>query len=138
MRKSKIRLKTSLINQMNVVPYIDVTLVLLIIFMVTAPMFVPGVINLPQVGKASHLNINPLQISINYNGIYSLKWQDKSSNFSNLDDLLNVIISSSTFDTPIVISGDKNISYNRVIHLIDKLYTKGFKKVALAVRERNE
>jgi biopolymer transport protein TolR len=49
-----------LMNQMNVVPYIDVMLVLLVIFMVTAPMLNPGVVELPSVGKSSQVPIRPL------------------------------------------------------------------------------
>ncbi len=63
---------SGLINQMNVVPYIDVMLVLLIIFMVTAPMFVPGVINLPSVGKAAQVSQQPVEINISKEGSYSI------------------------------------------------------------------
>ena len=65
-----------LINQMNVVPYIDVMLVLLVIFMVTAPMFVPGVINLPSVGTASQVTKQPIEINLDKNGIkhYALNY----------------------------------------------------------------
>lgn len=137
MQRSKKRTKHSFINQMNVVPYIDVTLVLLIIFMVTAPMFVPGVINLPSVGRASHLNTTPLQINIDANQVYSLTQEGKSNTFATVDKLIEAVSSSSSIDTSIVISADKDISYNHVIQLIDKLYSKGFRKVALSVRERN-
>jgi biopolymer transport protein TolR len=53
-----------LMNQINVVPYIDVTLVLLIIFMITAPMTNPGVVELPQVGQALKQAATPLVISV--------------------------------------------------------------------------
>mgnify|MGYP003402239672 FL=1 len=61
--KRRIR-KNNLQSQMNVVPYIDVMLVLLVIFMVTAPMFTPGVINLPSVGKSSQVDTKPFEINI--------------------------------------------------------------------------
>ena len=51
-------------NEINVVPYIDVMLVLLVIFMVTAPMVPPASINLPSVGKASQPPVAPLEIII--------------------------------------------------------------------------
>src|SRR5678815_6010250 len=53
-----------LMNQINVVPYIDVMLVLLVIFMVTAPLINPGQIELPQVGKTSDPPVQPLEVSI--------------------------------------------------------------------------
>ena len=53
-----------LMNQINVVPYIDVTLVLLVIFMVTAPMTNPGVVELPQVGQALKQAVAPLVITV--------------------------------------------------------------------------
>ena len=53
-----------LMNQINVVPYIDVMLVLLVIFMVTAPMVNPGQVDLPSIGKSSHPSIAPMEVSV--------------------------------------------------------------------------
>ena len=64
-------------SQMNVVPYIDVMLVLLVIFMVTTPMFSPGVVNLPSVGKAAQVESEPVQVLIDAQGNYSVS--DKGS-----------------------------------------------------------
>ena len=60
--------KRRLMNQINVVPYIDVMLVLLVIFMVTAPMTNPGVVELPKVGETLKQQVNPIVISIKKNG----------------------------------------------------------------------
>ncbi|MCX8514164.1 MAG: biopolymer transporter ExbD, partial [Burkholderiales bacterium] len=79
------RRKNILINQMNVVPYIDVMLVLLIIFMVTAPMFVPGVINLPSVGKASQISQQPIEININKDGNYTITQNNKTTAVNDLN-----------------------------------------------------
>ena len=59
--------KRRLMNQINVVPYIDVMLVLLVIFMVTAPMINPGVVDLPKVGQSLKQKIKPIIISIKKN-----------------------------------------------------------------------
>ena len=132
------RAKTnSLINQMNVVPYIDVMLVLLIIFMVTAPMFVPGVINLPSVGKAAQVTQQPVEINISKDGIFSITRDNTTTPVANIDSLISQVHGFATGDTPVVISADKEVQYNNVIVVVDKLYASGVKKVALVVKERN-
>ncbi|MBX9866109.1 MAG: biopolymer transporter ExbD [Burkholderiales bacterium] len=93
-------------NQMNVVPYIDVMLVLLVIFMVTAPMFTPGVINLPSVGKSSQVTKQPLEINIDATGNYSLTQNNKTTSIATLDELASQAAQLSTADTPVVISAD--------------------------------
>ena len=124
-----------LINQMNVVPYIDVMLVLLIIFMVTAPMFVPSVINLPSVGSANHISTMPIEIGININNQYTITQNKQTVSKNNITQLISAVGSlAKSKDAPIVISADKNIKYDNVIHTIDSLYTAGFKKVSLVVK----
>ncbi|MBP9743397.1 MAG: biopolymer transporter ExbD [Burkholderiales bacterium] len=128
--------KSTLINQMNVVPYIDVMLVLLIIFMVTAPMFVPGVINLPSVGRAAQVTQQPVEISISKNGSYTVTQNNKTNAVDNIEHLITQVQSLATGDTPVVISADKEVEYNNVITVVDRLYAAQIKKVALVVKER--
>ena len=128
---------SGLINQMNVVPYIDVMLVLLIIFMVTAPMFVPGVINLPSVGKAAQVTQQPVEINISKSGSYSITQDNKTTPVTNIDSLISQVRAMASGETPVVISADKEVQYNNVIVVVDKLYAAGVKKVALVVKERN-
>ena len=128
----------NIINQMNVVPYIDVMLVLLVIFMVTAPMFVPKVINLPSVGKASQLNQPPIEISIEKDKRYTITQNNKTTSASNVNDAIiqiNALLTNKS--TPVVVSADKETRYNDVITIVDKLYATGIKKVALVVKEHN-
>lgn len=127
----------ALINNMNVVPYIDVMLVLLIIFMVTAPMFVPGVINLPSVGKSSQLTVEPIEISITKDGSYALTRNKHTTEIPNLDQLVTNLQANTTLDTPVVISADKETKYDNVIKVVDRLYSSGIKKVALVVKDKN-
>ena len=124
-------------NQMNVVPYIDVMLVLLVIFMVTAPMFTPGVINLLSVGKSSQVTKQPLEINIDATGNYSLTQNNKTTSIATLDELASQAAQLSTADTPVVISADKEVQYDKVITVVDKLYSSGIKKVALVVKQKN-
>lgn len=122
---------------MNVVPYIDVMLVLLVIFMVTAPMFTPGVINLPSVGKSSQVDTKPIEINIDKDGNYSLTQNSKNISFTSVDELVQKTVTSASEETPVVISADKAIEYDKVIGIVDKLYSAGIKKVALVVKQKN-
>jgi biopolymer transport protein TolR len=133
-RKRKIG---SLRSEMNVVPYIDVMLVLLIIFMVTAPMFVPAVINLPSVGKASQLTSEPIEISITKDNKYSVTQKSQTFQINDISELVGKVQSLVKGDTPIVISADKETKYDGVISVVDKLHAAGIKKVALVVKEKN-
>ncbi|AUR51519.1 ExbD/TolR family protein [Aquella oligotrophica] len=134
--KRRIR-RDSLHNQMNVVPYIDVMLVLLVIFMVTAPMFTPGVINLPSVGKAAQVTKQPLEININADGSYTMTQDGKTTPVGALNDLITKAMSLAKDDTPVVIAADKTVQYDKVISVVDKLYSSGIKKVALVVKQKN-
>lgn len=134
--KRRVR-RDNLHNQMNVVPYIDVMLVLLVIFMVTAPMFTPGVINLPSVGKSAQVTKQPLEINIDADGNYTLTQGGKTTSVASIDDLVSKTVQMSTEDTPVVIAADKEIQYDKVISVVDKLYSSGVKKVALVVKQKN-
>lgn len=124
-------------SEMNVVPYIDVMLVLLIIFMVTAPMFVPAVINLPSVGKASQAASEPIEVSITRDGKYSVTQKSQTFQIDNISTLANKIQNLAGTETPVVISADKETKYDSVISVVDKLYAAGIKKVALVVKEKS-
>ncbi|MDH5342608.1 MAG: biopolymer transporter ExbD, partial [Betaproteobacteria bacterium] len=82
-----------LMNQINVVPYIDVMLVLLVIFMVTAPLINPGQVELPSIGKTSAPPVAPLEVSVDKNGALSLRDRDKGATDSKVtrDELLAAI-----------------------------------------------
>lgn len=124
-------------SHMNVVPYIDVMLVLLVIFMVTAPMFTPGVINLPSVGKAAQVTKQPIEINIAADGVYTLARDNKITPVTSLDELVNKVVAMSQDDTPVVVAADKQVQYDKVINVVDRLYSSGIKKVALVVKQKN-
>jgi biopolymer transport protein TolR len=105
--------------------------------MVTAPMFTPGVINLPSVGKSSQVTKQPLEINIDATGNYSLTQNNKTTSIATLDELVSQAAQLSTADTPVVISADKEVQYDKVITVVDKLYSSGIKKVALVVKQKN-
>ena len=131
-----------LMNQINVVPYIDVMLVLLVIFMVTAPLMNPGVIDLPTIGKASAPPAQPIEISIRAGGALSYTDRDLSNAerpVKDRDELLKVIKSKQAKkpDQPVVISADKDVKYEVVIQVIDLLRQNRVKKVGLLAKPRS-
>ena len=117
-------------NEINVTPFVDVMLVLLIVFMVTAPMLTVGVpVNLPN-SEADSLpdDQEPLTLSINSKGETFI--QDTKVAFNELVPKL-MAISKNRTDTRIYIRGDRNINYGRVMEIMGKLSGAGFSKVAL-------
>jgi biopolymer transport protein TolR len=125
------RAKRRLMNQINVVPYIDVMLVLLVIFMVTAPMTNPGVVELPQVGQALKQTAAPLVITIRANKSIELDGRALQR-----DELL-VVVRDSLAKHPgqaVVIAADKSARYEEVIGVMDLLKMNKIDKVGLLLK----
>jgi biopolymer transport protein TolR len=126
------------INQINVVPYIDVMLVLLIIFMVTAPLITPGVIELPTVGtKLTPPPSPPLKITLNADKTFSLEDQLTKATQKRLsvnDAVAQILELQAKQERPVVIEAAANARYEEVIKLIDLLQQKGVKRVGLLAR----
>ena len=118
------------ISEINVTPFVDVMLVLLIVFMVTAPMLTVGVpVNLPETNADSLPDDRePLTVSINSKGEVFV--QDTKGAFNELVAKL-LAISKNRTDTRIYVRGDKNINYGRVMEVMGNLAGSGFTKVAL-------
>jgi len=128
--------------QMNVVPYIDVMLVLLVIFMVAAPMMQPGVVNLPQVGKAETAPASPLEISISAAGDYSLrdpqgKRTEAKLELAELIDKVKQKLASEN-ERPVVISADKSVRYEKVLQVMDRLQREQVARVGLLVKPQGK
>lgn len=127
----------------NVTPLVDVMLVLLIIFMVTAPLIAPSMINLPSVGKASRQPDQIIQIVIGKNDSLEMKIKDKTSALS-LKDLANTVKnaqgardSATAINSAVVISADKNVKYESVVKVMDTLQRAGIQRVGLSVQLAN-
>jgi biopolymer transport protein TolR len=120
----------SLMSEINVTPFVDVMLVLLIVFMVTAPMLTVGVpVNLPDSNADSLPDDNePLTVTINAKG--EIYVQDTRVGYKDLVPKL-LAISKNRTDTRIYVRGDKNLNYGRVIDIMGNLSGSGFTKVAL-------
>lgn len=109
--------KRRMMNQINVVPYIDVTLVLLVIFMVTAPMTNPGMVELPKVGQALKQSGDPIVITVQKEGAVLMEGKEMQR-----DDMLALIRQRlSETQKPVVVSADKNTPYGEVVSVMDLL-----------------
>ena len=125
--------KNKTISQINVTPFVDVMLVLLIVFMITAPLLTVGVsLDLPKT-KAAQLNSkgDPIVVSIKQNG--DLYIQERSIDALNLLPRLKAI-SEGNKNLRIYVRGDKNVPYGIVLDTIAKIKRSGFKKVALVAK----
>ena len=124
-----------MMNQMNVVPYIDVMLVLLVIFMATAPMFTPGVIDVPSVTRASQVDSTPLEISIEANGSYFVGDGGERHAAANLDALIAGVKARLHDNRPVVVTAHRDLKYSEVVKVADRLHEAGIVRVALTVRQ---
>ena len=126
------------INEINMLPFIDVMLVLLIIFMVTAPLITPSMIDLPSIGKAAKQPDQVIQIVIGKNEALELKLKDKSSALTLQTIVAAVKQAQSGASNPaVVISADRNIKYEAVVRLMDTLQRAGIARVGLSVQLAN-
>jgi biopolymer transport protein TolR len=134
------RVGRRLMNQINVVPYIDVMLVLLVIFMVTAPLINPGQVELPSVGKTSSLPVQPMEVSVRSDGALSLRDRARSMDERKVsrNDLLAAIRQKQRQnpDQAVVISADKDVRYEAVLEVMDMLQQNQVRKVGLLVKPR--
>lgn len=131
------------ISEINMVPFIDVMLVLLIIFMVTAPLITPSMIAVPSVGKAKipKQPANPLLIQIHKDETIDLKRSAKAtatpSSASNIAaDIVKMeplVKAKGNEAVPVVISADKSIQYETVVKIMSALQEAGVSRVGLSV-----
>lgn len=136
------RVKRKPVAEINVVPYIDVMLVLLIIFMVTAPLVTQGVkVDLPQ-ANAEPLDEDskpPIIASINANGEYFLATGGESNEPMDLTDLAVVVAARLQVDpdTPVIVKADRSIEYNYVVELMTLLQRAGAPSVGLMTEPKS-
>jgi biopolymer transport protein TolR len=127
-------------NEINVVPYIDVMLVLLVIFMVTAPMMNPGQIDLPQVGESLAPPVSPLEVVIKKDNSLALRDHARGGQESRVtrDELVAILKGreGEFADQPVVISADKSVRYEEVVDVMDLLQRQRIKKVGLLTQAR--
>jgi len=124
--------------EINVVPYIDVMLVLLIIFMVAAPLINPGTIDLPQVGAKLDPAVAPLEVRVRANGELSVVDRSRSTEelLVKRPQLLEIVrrAQQAHADQAVVIAGDRNVRYEEVLKVMDILQQGQVKRVGLLAR----
>jgi biopolymer transport protein TolR len=129
-----------MLSDINVVPYIDVMLVLVVILMVSAPFVNPSLVELPTVGKTARAPDQPIEIVVKPDGHLLLRDRSAAGGGNatelRLDDLPGVIEQklARNPDTPVVIAGDKSVRYETVTKVMDALYKLHVRRVGLAVK----
>ena len=139
MAKSSFRtIKRRAMSDINVVPYIDVMLVLLVIFMVTAPMVNPGIVNLPTVGGAKVQALPPVFITIDADENIIVRKDGESTQTLNKMELGSFARNQAerSPDQPLVLAADKSVKYEVVMDVMSKLKENGVKRVGLAVKSQ--
>ncbi|MFN7309271.1 MAG: ExbD/TolR family protein [bacterium] len=127
-----------MLADINVVPYIDVMLVLVVILMVSAPFVNPSLVNLPSVGKSSRAPDKPLEVTIKRDGAVSLRAGGREL-ASDLPGTLAEIKArqkaSPQNPPPVVIAADKDLRYEQVMQVMSTLQKENVARVGLAVRQ---
>jgi biopolymer transport protein TolR len=128
-------------HEINIVPYVDVMLVLLVIFMVTAPLITPAVIDLPTVDKASAPRIVPLEVYVKADRSLVVRARDKSGaiisertvSASELGGVVKAMKGKND-ELSVLVGGDKNARYESVLQAMDELRKQGVTRVGLQVK----
>jgi biopolymer transport protein TolR len=130
--------KRRLMNEINVVPYIDVMLVLLVIFMVTAPMIQTGSVDLPSVGKSSQPPVAPLEVIIKADTSLALRDRAKggAEHVVTRTELASEIKQAQAANPQqaVLIAGDRSVKYEIVLGVMDELQRQQVAKIGLLVQ----
>ena len=125
-------------NEINMVPFIDVMLVLLIIFMVTATVITPGSINIPRAGESSKAPDNPVTVMIDASGAVTADGGKNGPSLQNAaeGDIFAAIADAArqNADLAVMVAADKDIAYQKVIDVTSRLRQAGVARVGLAVK----
>jgi biopolymer transport protein TolR len=127
-------------NEINMVPFIDVMLVLLIIFMVTAPLITTGVVDLPSVGRAAQRAPQVLEVVVGTDEKLRLRSVGEKTEEPVPVALAQLALrvrqaQGGNEDVPVVISADRNVRYESVVRVMDTLQRAGVKRVGLSVKQ---
>lgn len=125
-------------NEINVVPYIDVMLVLLVIFMVTAPMMTTARVDVPSVGKAPQAPAEALQIFVHSDRSLALLVPGKRERSLTRSELTQEIVAAqrNNPEQAVMIAGDKNVKYQAILEVMDDLQQQQVKRIGLLVQTK--
>jgi biopolymer transport protein TolR len=125
-------------NEINMVPFIDVMLVLLIIFMVTAPLITTGVVDLPSVGASKAKPQSVIELVVAVDGRVKIKVDSQAEPQPIAISQIGTRVKQLQRDpqnTPVVISADKTVKYETVVDVMDRLQKAGVQRVGLSVKQ---
>jgi biopolymer transport protein TolR len=124
-------------NEINMVPFIDVMLVLLIIFMVTAPLITTGVVDLPSVGRSAQRPTSVVEVIVGSDEKLRLRLDQQDPQDVAIGQLASRVraLQAGNAEVPVVISADKNVRYENVVRAMDTLQRAGVKRVGLSVKQ---
>lgn len=132
--RSGARPKRRMMSDMNVVPYIDVMLVLVVILMVAAPFVNPSVVNLPSVSKASAAPADPVEVVVCADGHLAVKAKNGLHTVDMPALIANVRAAQGEAATPVVISADRDVRYETVVNVMKSLQDAKVERVGLALK----
>jgi biopolymer transport protein TolR len=138
MRGGRVRRSMS---DINVVPYIDVMLVLLVIFMVTAPLVTPGTIDLPSVAKSSQAPASAIEVLIKSDKTMRVRVRDPKHPLDEAvtkEELIRIVHQQQSQNpgnpAPVIIAADKTVQYDAVLQVMDALQKENIARVGLSVK----
>ena len=126
------------INEINMVPFIDVMLVLLIIFMVTAPMLTPGVVDVPSVGKASKQPVKFATLTVSKDGQLQLQTDGNTRTVTEkeaAEAALQWQKNQPDDKAAVIIAAEKSVTYETVVKAMSALQKAGVQRVGLSVKQ---
>ncbi|HZF78608.1 MAG TPA: ExbD/TolR family protein [Rubrivivax sp.] len=125
------------INEINMVPFIDVMLVLLIIFMVTAPLITTGVVDLPSVGKSQQRPASVVEVIVGGDEKLRLRLDQQEPASVTLANLAARVREkqAGNAEVPVVISAERSVRYESVVRVMDTLQRAGVQRVGLSVKQ---
>ena len=128
-------------SEINIVPYVDVMLVLLVIFMVTAPLITPAVIDLPTVSKAGQPKVVPLEVFVKADKGLVVRSRDRSGAIVSERTISRNELAAAIkqargkdADLSVLVGGDKDARYEAVLQVMDELRKQGVTRVGLQVK----
>ena len=125
------------LSEINVTPLVDVMLVLLIIFMVSAPLITTGIVDLPSVGKTRQRPQHVVEVVVAADERLKVRVDQGDASVVGLGQLAARVkdLQGGNVDTPVVISADRNVKYEQVVKVMDRLQKAGVQRVGLSVKQ---
>ena len=125
------------ISEINMVPFIDVMLVLLIIFMVSAPLITTGVVDLPSMGKAKQRPPSVIEVIVGTDEQIRIRIDKTDPQPTTIKALAARVgeLQGGRADVPVIIAGDKSVRYESIVKVMDTLQKAGVQRVGLAVKQ---